>query len=61
MNECGVFGPIVRLKAKLKGLPHFNCIGGVKVSGLSSSVVDRGFEPRSGKTKDCNWHLLLLH
>ena len=28
-----------------------NCIGGVIVSGLASSVVDRGFEPRSGQTK----------
>ena len=27
-------------------------IGGVMVSVLSSSVVDRGFEPRSGQTKD---------
>ena len=30
----------------------FNCIGGVMVSVLASSVVDRGFEPRSGQTKD---------
>jgi hypothetical protein len=29
-----------------------NCIGGVMVSVLLSSVVDRGFEPRSGQTKD---------
>ena len=29
-----------------------NCIGGVMVSVLASSVVDRGFEPRSGQTKD---------
>ena len=27
-------------------------IGGVIVRVLASSVVDRGFEPRSGKTKD---------
>jgi hypothetical protein len=27
-------------------------IGGVMVSMLASSVVDRGFEPRSGQTKD---------
>ena len=27
-------------------------IGGVMVSVLASSVVDRGFEPRSGQTKD---------
>ena len=29
-----------------------NRIGGVMVSVLASSVVDRGFEPRSGQTKD---------
>jgi hypothetical protein len=31
----------------------FHCIGGVMVSMLASSEVDRGFEPRSGQTKDC--------
>ena len=29
-----------------------NPIGGIMVSELASSVVDRGFEPRSGQTKD---------
>ena len=29
-----------------------NRIGGVMDSVLVSSVVDRGFEPRSGQTKD---------
>jgi len=29
-----------------------NCIGGVIVCILASSAVDRGFEPRSGQTKD---------
>ena len=29
-----------------------NCIGGLMVSVLASSVVDRGFDPRSGQTKD---------
>ena len=29
-----------------------NRIGGVMVSMLTSSVVDRGFEPQSGQTKD---------
>ncbi len=29
-----------------------NRIDGVMVSMLASSAVDRGFEPRSGKTKD---------
>ena len=29
-------------------------MGGVMVSMLASSEVDRGFEPKSGRTKDCN-------
>jgi hypothetical protein len=29
-----------------------NCIGGVMASMLASSAVDRGFELRSGQTKD---------
>jgi hypothetical protein len=29
-----------------------NCISGIMVSMLVSSAVDRGFEPRSGQTKD---------
>ena len=29
-----------------------NCIGGVMVIMLSSSVVDRGFEPRSGQANN---------
>ena len=29
-----------------------HCIGGVMVSVLASSVVDRGFKPRSGQIKD---------
>ena len=29
-----------------------NRIGGILVSVLASSVVDRGFEPRSGQIKD---------
>ena len=33
---------------------NINRIGGVMVSMLASSMVDRGFEPRSGQTKDCN-------
>ena len=30
-----------------------NRIGGVMVSVLASSAVDRGFEPQLGQTKDC--------
>jgi hypothetical protein len=33
-------------------LPSSNRIGGVLVRVLASSVVDRGFERRSGQTKD---------
>jgi hypothetical protein len=29
-----------------------NRIGGAKVSVFASSVIDRGFEPRSGQAKD---------
>ena len=29
-----------------------NRVGGVLVNVLASSTVDRGFEPRSGQTKD---------
>jgi hypothetical protein len=32
--------------------PISNHIGGVMVSVLASSAVDRGFDPRSGQTKD---------
>ena len=31
---------------------YLNRIGGVMVSVLTWSAVDRGFEPRSGQTKD---------
>ena len=31
---------------------HINRIGGVMVSMLASSAVDRGFKHRSGQTKD---------
>ena len=33
-------------------LPSSNRIGGVMVRVLASSVVERGFEPQSGQTKD---------
>ena len=35
-------------------LDQRNHIGGVMVSVLASSAVDRGFESRSGQTKDYN-------
>jgi hypothetical protein len=34
--------------------------GGILVSVLVSSALNRGFEPGSGQTKDCNMYLLLL-
>ena len=30
----------------------YNHIGGIMVSVLASNAVDRGFQPRSGQTKD---------
>ena len=30
-----------------------NSIGGIMVGVFASSGVDRGFEPRSGQTKNC--------
>jgi hypothetical protein len=38
----------------------FNSIGGVMISVLASSAVDRVFEPWSGQTKDYNILYLLL-
>jgi hypothetical protein len=37
-----------------------NRIGGVMVSMLSSSAVDRGMEPRLGRAKDYNIGVLFL-
>jgi hypothetical protein len=45
-------GPGVNLLSNVKNSLHTNRIGGVMVSVLASSAVDRGFEPRSGQTKD---------
>ena len=36
----------------MNALMWYNRIGGVMVSMLASSAVDRGYESRSGKTKD---------
>ena len=41
-------------------LNMINRVGGVMVSVLASSVVDRGFEPWSGQTKDYKIDSLLL-
>ena len=40
------------VKHQNPNLNSLNRIGGVMVSVLASSEVDRGFEPRSGQTKD---------
>ena len=40
------------MSAILCFLQRLNHIGGVMVSVLASSAVDRGFEPWSGQTKD---------
>ena len=37
----------------MKSLSVIDVIGGVMVSVFTSRVVDRGFESRSGQTKDC--------
>ena len=46
----------VALNTKIQIQIHFrvktNHIGGVMVNVLALSAIDRGFEPRSGKTKD---------
>ena len=39
----------------------YNLIGGVMVSVLASSAVERGFEPRSGQTKDYLYLLLFRY
>ena len=44
MYDCSKLSIVILL--------DFKCIGGVMVCMLASNVVDRGFEPRSGQTKD---------
>jgi hypothetical protein len=39
----------------------FNCMGGVMVSMLARSAVDRGFEPRSGQTKTIKLEFATLY
>ena len=51
-----LIGPVVfigRYMEKVFISLRVNCISGVMVSVLASSAVDRMFDPRSGKTKDC--------
>jgi hypothetical protein len=40
-------------KSKSNGY-SLNLVGGITVSVLASSAIDRGFEHRSGETKDYN-------
>ena len=42
----------ILLKVVLNTITLTNRIGGIMVSVLASSAVDRGFEPRSGQIKD---------
>ena len=51
MINCGLGGDECYWKYHCV-LPIFNRIGGIMVSVLVSSVVDRGFEFRPGQTKD---------
>ena len=44
MYDCSKLSIVILL--------DFNRIGGVMVSVLASSAIDRGFKPRSGQTKD---------
>ena len=44
---------IVHLYMYIHNIPFsINCIGGVMVGAFATSVVDRGFESRSGQAKD---------
>jgi hypothetical protein len=54
LNYVDVGGSVAYYKMILISLHHTNvdCIGGVMVSVLAWSAVDRGFEHRSGQTKD---------
>jgi hypothetical protein len=45
-----VFSGSVCMKYDISNV--YNRIGGVIVSVLATSVIDRGFEPWSGQTKD---------
>ena len=49
-----MFKEIIQYACPSDGFLHSdeNRVGGVMVSVLASGVVDRGFEPRSGQTKD---------
>ena len=42
----------LHVNVSLKKLFQYNRIGGMMVAVLASSAVDRGFECRSGQTKD---------
>ena len=50
-NEYGTYFIIYMLSLKINS-NLINPIGGEMVSVLASNAVDRGFEPRSGQTKD---------
>ena len=54
LNSVDVRGSVAYYKMILISLHNNNvdCIGGVMVSVLAWSAVDREFEPKSGQTKD---------
>jgi hypothetical protein len=53
---------ILTFKSYIKYVKNLNHITCVIVGMLAGSVVDRGFEPWSVKTKRIlNWYLLFLH
>jgi hypothetical protein len=53
-NICGIWKIFSNTRQRKYGLIHINYIGGVMVIVLALSAVNRGFEPRSGQTKDYN-------
>jgi hypothetical protein len=55
MNITGNYISVVNFNFRCS----WNRIGSVMVSLLASSVVDRGFEPRSGQAKDYQTGILL--
>jgi hypothetical protein len=49
---CKCWGPILAYNTCIILYSIINRIGGIMVSMLALSAVNRGFEPRSGQTKD---------
>jgi hypothetical protein len=60
MEETGQQKFIVNGSAVLYYILYFCFNGGIMVSVLASSMVDRGFDSRSGQLRLCSWYLLLI-